>query len=217
VKSLHVGTFLCLACVEAASAQTRDTIFRYMNMADAKTQTEFRTMTQRERNEYYAKTVVSPLRFAESGISGGINQWRQSPAGWELGASGFGKRAGSAFAGRAVGRTVTFGLESALHEDNRYFLSGYDSVWSRTRYALASSVLARRDNGRRTISVSELAGQVGAAFISRAWQPPGANSPLNGAEALGYGLLFHAGFSVAKEFLPDAFRKIGIQVAPARH
>ena len=58
-----------------------------------------------------------------------------------------------------------FGLESLLHEDNRYFGSQKKGFWPRTGYALTGGILARHDNGKRYPSVSLLTGYASGAFI----------------------------------------------------
>jgi len=45
---------------------------------------------------------------------------------------------------------VTFGLASALHEDNRYFNSGKKGLWPRTWSAVTSGILARHDDASAT-------------------------------------------------------------------
>jgi hypothetical protein len=103
---------------------------------------------------------------------------------------------------------VTFGLSSALHEDNRYFNSGKKGFWPRTTYALASGILARHDDGRRKFSVSQVGGVAAGAFLSRLWQPPSQQSAGDGAVSFGITMGSNIGFSVVKEFLPDLGRAL---------
>jgi len=122
--------------------------------------------------------------------------------------SGYGKRYGNILGQYSIQRTVTFGLASALHEDNRYFNSGKQGVWKRTGYALSSGVLARKDDGSRHVSISQLGGVAAGAFLSRLWQPPSQSAASNGAISFGITMASNIGFSVVKEFLPDLGRKI---------
>src|SRR5215831_4821191 len=109
---------------------------------------------------------------------------------------------------RPIQRTVTFGLSSALHEDNRYFNSGKQGVWRRTEYALTSSMLARHDDASRHVSISQLGGVAAAAFLSRLWQPKSQSSLGDGAVSFGLTMAGNTGFSVVKEFLPDLGRAL---------
>jgi hypothetical protein len=154
------------------------------------------------------KTMVNPLGFLKAGFSGGINQWTDKPPEWEQGASGYGKRFADILGQYSIQRTVTFGLASALHEDNRYFNSGKKGLWSRTGYAVASGILARHDDGSRHLSISQLGGVAAGAFVSRTWQPPSQHSPGDGAVSFGITMGSNMGFGVLKEFLPDLGRAI---------
>ena len=100
------------------------------------------------------------------------------------------------------------GLSSALHEDNRYFNSGKTGVWSRTAYALSSGILARHDDGKRYVSISQIGGVAAGAFLSRLWQPPSQSSAGDGAVSFGITMGSNIGFSVVKEFLPDLGRAL---------
>jgi hypothetical protein len=185
-----------------------DYLFNYLNMAGTHTAAQFQPMTQSERTHLYVKTMVNPLGYIKTGFSAGINQWNDKPEEWEQGASGYGKRFGDIFGQYTIQRTVTFGLSSALHEDNRYFNSGKTGIWPRTEYALSSGILARHDDGTRHISISQLGGVAAGAFLSRYWQPPSQSSAGAGAVSFGITMASNIGFSVAKEFLPDIGRAI---------
>jgi hypothetical protein len=152
--------------------------------------------------------MVNPLGFVKAGFSAGIDQWNDKPAEWEQGASGYGKRYANILGQYSIQRTVTFGLDSVLHEDNRYFNSGKQGIWPRTGYALMSSFLASHDDGRPSVSVSQLGGVAAGAFLSRLWQPPSQGSAGDGAVSFGLTMASNAAFSVVKEFLPDLGRKI---------
>ncbi len=183
-------------------------LFNYLNMAGTKKASEFRPLTQQERTKLYLNTMVSPLGYVKAGFSAAIDQWKGSPSEWEQGASGYGKRFANILGQYSIQRTVTFGLGSVLHEDNRYFNSGRKGLWSRAGYAIASGVLARRDDGSRHLSISQLGGVAAGAFISRSWLPPSQHSAGDGAVSFGITMGSNMGFAVVKEFLPDIGRLI---------
>jgi hypothetical protein len=185
-----------------------DYLFNYLNMAGTTQASHFRPLTQRERTNLYLKTMVNPFGYVKAGSSAGIDQWKDKPTEWEQGASGYGKRYANTVGQYSIQRTVTFSLASLLHEDNRYFNSGKKGVWSRSRYALASGILARHDDGSRQVSVSQLGGVAAGAFLSRFWQPPSHHSAGDGAVSFGITMASNIGFSVVKEFLPDVGRAI---------
>jgi hypothetical protein len=191
-----------------AASKAVEWVFNYLSMAGAKTAADFHPLTQRERNAIYGKSLINPVLYLKVAASAGIDQWKAKPEEWELGASGYGKRSANILGQYAIQRTITFGLSSALHEDNRYFGSGKQGIWPRTRYAVSSSILARHDNGKRYVSVSQIAGFAGAAFISRTWQPASTDSAGDAAVSFGISMSSNIAFSVLKEFLPDLVRPI---------
>jgi len=188
--------------------RTIDHLFNYLNMAGAEKASDFQPLTQKQRTQIYLKTMINPLGFLKAGFSAGIDQWNDKPAEWEQGASGYGKRFANILGQYSIQRTVTFGLASVLHEDNRYFNSGKHGFWSRTGYSLASGILARHDDGTRHLSISQLGGVAAGAFLSRTWQPPSQDSLGDGAVSFGISMASNVGFGVIKEFLPDIGRKI---------
>jgi hypothetical protein len=184
-------------------------LFNYLNMAGTKKAAEFRPLTQEERSKIYLNTMVSPLGYLKAGFSAAIDQWKDSPSEWEQGASGYGKRFANILGQYSIQRTVTFGLGSVFHEDNRYFNSGKKGLWTRTGYAVASGVLARRDDGSRHLSISQVGGVAAGAFISRSWLPASQHSAGDGAGSFGITMGSNMGFAIVKEFLPDVGRLIG--------
>jgi len=188
--------------------RTIDHLFNYLNMAGAEKASDFQPLTQKQRTQIYLKTMINPLGYLKAGFSAGIDQWNDKPAEWEQGASGYGKRFANILGQYSSQRTVTFGLASVLHEDNRYFNSGKHGFWSRTGYSLASGILARHDDGTRHLSISQLGGVAAGAFLSRTWQPPSQDSLGDGAVSFGISMASNVGFGVIKEFLPDIGRKI---------
>ena len=173
-----------------------------------KTQAQFQPLTQRQRTEAYTKGLFSPFLFANAGLSAGIAQWNDVPHSWGQGTVGYSKRLGNYFAKQTITRTLRWGGESILHEDNRYFQSGKQGVWARTKYALASSVIARTDDGHQRLSFSRLGSTAGAAFMSRTWQPNSDNSLGDGAASFAISMGSNAGMNILREFLPDVLRKI---------
>jgi hypothetical protein len=185
-----------------------DHLLNYLNMAGTTKASEFRPLTQRERTDIYWKTMANPLGYIKAGFSAGIDQWKDKPPEWQQGTSGYGQRFANIVGQYSIQRTVTFGLGSALHEDNRYFNSGKKGFWRRAGYALTSGILARYDDGSRHISVSQLGGVAAGAFLSRLWQPPSQNSAGAGAVSFGITMASNMGFGVVKELLPDLGRAL---------
>jgi len=183
-------------------------VFELFNMAGTEKSNQFRALTQSERNSLYFKSMVNPLSFVRVAASAGIDQAKDKPDEWKQGASGYGKRYLNIFAQYSIQRTVTYGLASALHEDNRYFNSGKQAFWPRAGYALSSGILARRDDGIRRFSFSLVGGVAAGAFLARTWLPSSQSSAKDGAISFGISMGTNIGFGVVKEFLPDMVRPL---------
>jgi hypothetical protein len=190
------------------SSSLIDYLLNYLNMAGTKKSNEFVPMTQAERNRLYFKTMRNPLGFVKAGFSAGIDQANDKPEEWEQGESGYGKRFANILGQYSIQRTVTYGLGSALHEDNRYFNSGKKRFWPRTEYGLTSGILARHDDGSRHFSISQVGGVAAGAFLARVWLPPSQSSASDGAVSFGITMGSNAGFGIVKEFLPDLGRAL---------
>lgn len=182
-----------------------DYLLNYLNMAGTN---QFQPLTQPQRNQLYFKTMTNPVGYVKAGFSAGLDQANDKPQEWEQGASGYGKRFANIAGQYSIQRTVTFGLGSALHEDNRYFNSGKKGFWPRTGYALASGILARHDDGSRHWSFSQVGGVAAGAFLSRLWLPASQHSLGDGAISFAISMASNTGFSVMKEFLPDLGRAL---------
>jgi hypothetical protein len=202
---------------QPGSSWLASTVFDYLAMAGTRTARDFKPLSQSERNGLYLKSLTNPVMYVKSALSGAIDHANDKPAEWGQGAAAYGKRVGNIAGQYAVQRTVTYGLSSLTHEDNRYFGSGEKGFWRRTGYALSSSVLARHDNGKRYPSVSLIGGFAAAAFLSRSWQPPSTHSAGDGAVSFGYSMGYNAVACTVKEFLPDILRRFrkGTAAPPA--
>jgi hypothetical protein len=146
--------------------------------------------------------------IVRAATSGGIAQAKGTPKEWGGGAEGFGERVGNAYAEHVIHRTLQYGISAALHEDNRYFVSGQTGFFRRTKYAVMSTLLARHDNGSQSFSISRIGSAAGSAFISRAWQPRSTTSAGDGAESFGITMAYDLGFNVFREFWPDMKRHL---------
>ena len=99
------------------------------------------------RDTFGARTIVGVAAGA------GINHARNSPYEWGGGIAGFGKRLGSAVGEHAIKNTIEFGVATIRHEDLSYRPSGKKGFGPRLKYALISTVVARKTTtGEKTIA-----------------------------------------------------------------
>jgi hypothetical protein len=156
----------------------------------------------------YLRSLYNPWGFVKAAMSAGVDQAHYKPEEWGQGWGPYGQRCANIEGQYLVQKTVNYVLSSALHEDNRYFGSGKHGFWARTMYALASSVLARKDDGKFTFSISQLSGVAAGAFAARIWLPPSQRSTGDAAVSFGITTGSNTALSVLKEFLPDLVRRV---------
>jgi hypothetical protein len=157
---------------------------------------------------YHAQRTFGPGSLALSGVKAGYSQWTDSPTEWGQGGEGYSKRVGSSIASSGVRAVLAFGLDSALHQDPRYYRSESTGFLQRTGHALRGTVLTRTDSGGETLSTWRLGSAYGAAFITNQWYPDRLNTVrhgfVNGSTRIGFDLAKN----VMAEFWPDLKRKI---------
>jgi hypothetical protein len=163
-------------------------------------------LNRQSRFRQYLLFTVGPLPILGELAGSGISQWNNAPHEWGQGWGAFGKRVGSNIGYNAVRQTITYGLSAALDEDNRYF-SSHEHGFARVGYAVASTVTARKSDGRRTLSVSSVVGVAGASAIASIWGPSSYKGIGNISENAGISLGVTAAFDIFREFLPEMLHR----------
>jgi hypothetical protein len=157
--------------------------------------------------KFHAQTVGSPwVLMATAAYAGGL-QRSDTPKEWGQGAGPYGERFASALGDNAIHGALAFGLDSALHQDPRYFRSRDTGFWRRTAHALRGTILTRTDSGGETLSTWRLGSAYGAAFLSHEWYPERLDTVGQGAREGSLRLAFDFASNLGAEFLPDV-RKI---------
>jgi hypothetical protein len=208
----RVAAFLVLGAVVSANVALAgdgpgsDAPSAVSNVASTSPSSEFSPMTGSQRFRNYLVRIAGPQPFITAAATAGISQAKDTPKEWRGGAEGYGKRIGSAYAQHFIRGTLEYGLSAALHEDNRYFVSGQTGFLRRTKYAVVSTLRARHDNGDQSFSFSCVGSAAGTAFISRAWQPRSTTGAEDGAVSFGISMGSDIGFNVFREFWPGLRR-----------
>jgi hypothetical protein len=157
---------------------------------------------------FHAVSAYGPAALAGAAVYDGFLQGIDFPREWEQGGRGFSKRFGSTLAYSGVRNLLGFGLDSALHQDPRYYRSTERGTWRRTKHAFRETVLTHEDSGGETLATWRLGSAYGAAFISNEWYPDRVNTVAlglsQGSTQLGFDLLSNLG----SEFWPDIKRKL---------
>lgn len=119
------------------------------------------------------------------------------------GMPGFAKFYARGFSDQIIGSYVTDAiLPSLLHEDPRYFRLGSGTFWRRTYYAASRILVTRRDNGKPSFNVTEIAGNIGVDAITT-WYYPESQSAAEGLERFGMQLGNDVISNILTEFWPD--------------
>jgi hypothetical protein len=152
---------------------------------------------------FHAETTYGPWAIAGFAAYAGLLQEINSPAEWGQGAGAYGERFASTAAWSGIHSTLAFGLDTALHQDPRYYRSHSTGFWRRTAHAFRGTILTRTDSGGETVSTWRIGSAYGAAYLSNLWYPDRLDTVrlgfLQGTLSLGFGFAGNMG----AEFWPD--------------
>lgn len=137
-----------------------------------------------------------------AGIGAAIGQARNSPYEWGQGVQGYAERFGSGFAGNLSRQTFAFVIESALHEDPRYFPSEDKSGKQRVVNALKQVIVCKTDNGKSSFAYGRVVSEFAAGQFVNLWQPNSINGVSNGIERGFIGLGADFAYNMMQEFIP---------------
>ncbi len=161
-----------------------------------------RPLSIREKFDYRVVQTFGLRGYLGPGVGAAIGQAEDRPKEWGGGVSGFAGRYGSAFATNFSRQTMTFTMESALHEDPRYFPSEDSGFKARLKSVLIQTVITRTDSGTRQIAYGRIVSAFAAGQLSNAWQPRSTGSVGDGFERGAIMLGGDAGYNILQEFVP---------------
>jgi len=171
------------------------------------TRPEYVPMTFSERARKYIAGALGPGAILRSAASGGITQLTDTPKEWRQGSEAYGDRIGSALAQHVIREALEFGGSAALHQDNRYFRSTETGFAKRSKHAIASIFLARTEGGGEQFAYSRFGAVLGAAFISRIWQPRTEDGAGDAAVSFGLNMAADIGWNFVHEFCPRSLTR----------
>jgi hypothetical protein len=157
---------------------------------------------------YHAQGTYGPWTIAGIAAYAGLLQEIDSPREWGQGGGAYGERFASTLAWSGIHSTLAFGLDSALHQDPRYYRSLRTGFWRRSAHAFRGTILTRTDSGGETFSTWRIGSAYGAAYLSNLWYPARLDTARQGFVdgSLGLGLSFAS--NLGSEFWPDVRRKV---------
>jgi len=159
-------------------------------------------MTAREKFDYRVIQSFGLHGYMGPAIGAAIGQARNSPREWGQGVGGFAIRYASGIGSNLSRQTMAFGLETALHEDPRYFPSEEKGFRRRLRNVLLQTVVARTDSGGETFAWARMGSAFGAGELANAWQPPSTRTPGRGLQRGVITLGGDLAYNFLQEFVP---------------
>jgi hypothetical protein len=202
------GLLTLLATLFLDTAAAQDALLAPDTAASVSTAQDMPPIGWEGKLRFHAVSAYGPAALAGAVVYDGFLHGIDFPREWGQGGPGFSKRLGSTLAYSGIRNVLGFGLDSALHQDPRYYRSTESGMWRRSKHAFRETILTHKDSGGETLATSRLGSAYGAAFISNEWYPDRVNTVAlgfsQGSTQLGFDLLSNLG----SEFWPDIKRKL---------
>lgn len=158
--------------------------------------------------QFHEVKTFGPLAILGFAAYAAALQDLNSPKEWGQGGEAYGKRFASTMGWAGIHGILAFGLDSALHQDPRYYRSDSRAFLRRAGHAFRETILTHTDSGGETLSTWRLGSDYGAAFLSDTWYPGRLDNPgqgfIHGSLTLG----FDAVANLGSEFWPDIKRMV---------
>jgi len=140
--------------------------------------------------------------FAGAAFGAAISQGKDVPREWGEGWGAYATRYAADVGTDLSRQSMMFVLESALHEDPRYFPSEEKGFRARTKNVLLQTVVTRTDSGKETFAWARMGSAFAAGELANVWQPPSTGTPGRG---LSRGCIMLGGdlaYNFLQEFVP---------------
>ncbi len=158
--------------------------------------------TSREKFQYRVIEQFGWQGIVGSAIGASISQTTNTPKEWGQGWGAFGKRYASSYGIASTDQVVTFGMETLLHEDPRYFPSSEKGFTPRLASVFHQALVVKKDDGHPTFAYARVTGAFASGFIANAWQPSSNNSVGDALIRGGLNLAGDTAFFLVQEFIP---------------
>jgi hypothetical protein len=140
--------------------------------------------------------------FLGAGVGAAIGQARDVPHEWGQGFGGYATRYAAGFGTNLSRQSMSFALESVLHEDPRYFPSEEKGFRARVKNVLIQTLVTRTDSGGQRFAYSRIASAFGAGQLANAWAPASTGT-IHGGFIRGFIILGgDTGYDFLQEFIP---------------
>ena len=214
-NAVHTGMSMGLGCSSIGILSVRQERWRlhlvaligifFISVANAQ---QADPLSWEGKLRFHAVSAYGPATLVGTAAYTGFLQGIDFPREWGQGMSGYGKRLGSELAYVGVRNTMSFALDTALHEDPRYYRSTDSGFWRRMKHAFRGTVLTRTDSGGETFAWWRWGSAYGATYVSNQWYPDRVNTVkydlTEGTTQMGFDFLANVG----TEFWPDLKKKV---------
>jgi len=158
--------------------------------------------TTGDKFEYRVVQSFGARGFVGAAIGAAIGQALNSPHEWGQEVSGFAHRYGSGFSGNFSRQVFAFSLETAFHEDPRYFPSEDTSKKEKAINALRQIIRCKTDAGGDSFAYARVFSAFGAGQFINVWQPKSTGSVADGVKRGFISLGADAAYNFMQEFIP---------------
>lgn len=141
--------------------------------------------------------------FVGSALSAAVGQAMNSPHEWGQGVEGYALRYASSFGGNVTRQGFSFILESAFHEDPRYFpAEAHSPARERLINALKQAFITKTDRGTTEFAYARFISAFGAGQLENVWLPRSDSSVGHGLERGAISIGTDAAYNMLQEFIP---------------
>ena len=121
----------------------------------------------------YVFDAFGPNPSLSTALIAGLDQETNTPPEWRQGFAGYAERYGSDFGISLAGASTRYGLAAAFKEDTSYYRCDCKGITRRLRYAVMSTLMARRgSDGHHVVSLPAfVASYAGASAAVYGWYP----------------------------------------------
>jgi hypothetical protein len=161
--------------------------------------TRQKLVTATEDNFDYTSLFFAGVIAADSFVTKATPEFHQ-------GAAGYARYYWHTVADQSVENyMVELIFPAVTHEDSRYFAMGREGggYWKRMGYSLSRVVVAKKDSGKATFNVSEVAGSGVAAGVSLFYYPTREQTVHTGLRDWGLDMVYDSLTFAFHEFWPD--------------
>lgn len=159
-------------------------------------------LTVGEKFDYRVIETFGFRGLLGAAVGAAIGQGLDTPGAWGEGVAGYATRFASGYGGTITRQGMAFVMDTAFHEDSRYFPSEDKSFKARTVNALKQTIICKTDSGHPELAYSRLISAFANAQLVNAWQPKGNDSVGDGIKRGGIQLGSDLAMNLLQEFIP---------------